>query len=163
MTGPIETALIAVIAIGVWLRYRHICDTYAMLLRERMVHRIMDLKSDSSLSDDFKESCLWLFHISLKPNLVPWLVWITVKAMLLRNAQRMALSHRERDIWHSLLTRHAIVVNMVSAPHWYILLAMLLVLFMLAIGVIKMLRLQSISNQVESILSSEVLRHRATF
>lgn len=150
MTSSLIIALVFCAGITFLLvRYHQVTTKLSLEKRWELVNLIKEVEADEDYSEDFKELFYAMFTESVDKNLFPSALWVAIKSILTNKKdfyeRRDAFVARINNSKKELETYKkgffiALRTNMLAAPHWYILLAIVAIIFtivMLIVGTIS--------------------------
>ena len=149
MTSSLITALVLCAGITLLLvRYHQTTTKLSLEKRWELVNLIKEVEADEDYSEDFKQLLYAMFTDSVDKNIFPSALWFTIKMLLTDKkgfyekrdafAARIKNSQKELETYKKGFSL-ALKINMLAAPHWYILFAIVAILFtiiMLIVGAI---------------------------
>ena len=150
--GPIELALLLLIVSFVYLRYKDSTLEYSLKRRDKMILKVGEIIENPDYSNELKAISLGVFHVSVYRNFLPAIVWhlivVTIKyktlGFIFNDDKRediaviSKLSKTERKIYVELIGKHLIPINVINAPHWYILFGFIFLLYLLLFSFYKL-------------------------
>lgn len=126
----ITLSLALMAGLGLLLTYVSTTQSRALNLRDDMIDDVNAALLGTSLSGEGRRAVLGLFHASILPGAVPRyimrLIWYRLRDHLddldhgLTDADYSALSR--------LIRKHVLRINFVAGPHWYLLMAMVIIM-----------------------------------
>ena len=122
--------LMTVVAGFLYVRYHTYTMEKALERREKMVKVVNSIVNNHEFSTEFKQMAVVMFHMSLSRNLLPkaFLASVFLRGRDKSKTREImhSLTKSERKEYYDLIRKHAAHVNMLAAPHWYILLFVVL-------------------------------------
>jgi len=128
--SDIAIAFLIIAILGLLLEYRSVTQSRAAAMRDDMVDEMAAALQNPRLSARGRKAALGIFHASLKPGAIPRYV---ARMMWCRWRNRPDdpkhddLSDADYGILSRLIRHHMLRINFVAGPHWYVLMALLIV------------------------------------
>jgi hypothetical protein len=138
--GPIEISLLALFLFGSYTTYRIKTMQMAIEKREAMIGIVKDIVSDPTASIEFKKVAIGLFHLSIIPSSLPSLIYYVVKHRKDPKKISLSLNSDHQQKFEKLLNEHFFKINVLCAPHYYVLLFISFFLLVLVVAPISMWR-----------------------
>lgn len=152
--GPIETALLAGVALWLYSHYKAKSYEAALVCRESMVDAVEGLLADDGVSEYGKQVAIGMLHSSLTPG---FLIVSMVRGVFHSSMASSPLSSEEREKLRHLLTEHFIPVNVLVGMHWYVLASVVMWVFFVIASMFRWLRPCKMTRRIEDELSQRFL------
>jgi hypothetical protein len=152
--GPIETALLAGVALWLYSHYKAKSYEAALACRESMVKAVEDLLADDGVSEYGKQVAIGMFHSSLTPG---FLIVSMVRGVFHSPMACSPLSSEEREKLRHLMAEHFIPVNALVGMHWYALAGVVGWVFFVIASMFRWLNPYKMARSIEDELSQRFL------
>ena len=128
--GPVEFALISVLIMGIYTRYRALTLELGLRRREKMIPSIKKILNNPKSSPELKALAINVFHISTCSNVLPIGM---IAAIFYKGPSRFlnCLTKTERKQYFELIRKYFLPTNFLTAPHWYALLLLVYLVFVI--------------------------------
>lgn len=134
MTSPIEFALLAGLALAAFTFYKAQTTNMALNAREAMTDDVCKILGDPNAPEQLKLQAIYAFHCSAQPS---FFLRATLYKMFRNNERVMpSLSGEHQQVLRNLIRIHFQRVNMLAAPHFYLLFWLLTVTTVLCISLV---------------------------
>jgi len=156
--NPVEFAVWAFWALMSLVFYKILSMNLALAARESMVPFVAQILGDEKLPVEVKQFALGSFHLSLSPWFLPSLIWFSLFSFLRKKKVPQEFKNSEHaKVYDSLVRQHLFRINVLAAPHWYILFLLLFAIVVVFVALIT-LGLQSgerVYSGIRAILTPE--------
>lgn len=136
MIGPIEFALLCGLALAAYTFYKAQTTHMALNARHAMTDAVCEILHDPCAPEDLKLSAIAAFYAAGKSSFVPR----TMLSLLQHKTEpdARALNNEHQMVLRNLMRSHFQRVNMLAAPHFYLLFWLLVVTTLLVISVLSL-------------------------
>jgi hypothetical protein len=136
--GPVEFALVASVLLGFAVLYRAVTLRLALSMRDAMVPVVREIVDDPDVPPMLKLRAVAAFNLAMNPGFVPWLLSRGFRSDQGSKAGKLATEHQR--MLNARLIDHFFRVNVILAPHWYAVVAVLFFVLVLVMSPIALIR-----------------------
>ncbi|MGB2552868.1 hypothetical protein ACPF04_06770 [Campylobacter sp. MOP51] len=127
------------------VRYHQVTTKLSLEKRWELVNLIKEIEANEEYGEDFKELFYAMFTESVDKNMFPSIAWFTIKMLLTDKkgfydrrdsfVARINNNKKELEVYKKGLSI-TLRTNIFAAPHWYIFLAIISIIFAIAVLIV---------------------------
>jgi hypothetical protein len=140
--NPLDFALYSFLVLAALVFYKIITMRMALAARGRMVQTVREILANPDVPHELKHFALGAFHLSANSWFLPGLLWFSFTKLPNKSKDEIARAKKftsdNAKVLDAIIRQHLFRINVLAAPHWYVVSLLLFTVSLIAIGLLTL-------------------------